>query len=139
MSVAIEPRVREFVDGSPIASWLGFDAEIIDDAAFYRLAFQEEHIGNPAIRALHGGVVAAFLEFAAQCELLREIGGDAAFRTVNTDVNYIASTRAQNMTSAASVLRVGRRIAFVEAMGWQESRERPVAKGTFRIRIGDKS
>ncbi|MHA7871095.1 MAG: PaaI family thioesterase [Hyphococcus sp.] len=135
MSTAIEPRVHSFISESAIASWLGFDAEIIDGAALYHLAFQEEHIGNPAIRALHGGVVAAFLEFAAQCELLRELGG-GDIRTVNTDVSYIASTRAQNMAGAASVLRTGRRIAFVEATAWQESRERPVAKGTFRIRIG---
>lgn len=132
----MERHVRKFIDGSPIGSWLGFDAEIIDGAALYHLTFQEEHIGNPAIRALHGGVVATFLEFAAQCELLREIGSGNDIRTVNTDVNYIASTRAQNMTGAASVLRIGRRIAFVEATAWQESRERPVAKGTFRIRIG---
>ena len=137
MSAAIDPRIREFIDGSPIASWLGFNAEIVEGAALYRLSFQEEHIGNPAIRALHGGVVAAFLEFTAQCELLRETSNGAAINTVNTDVNYIASTRAQNMAGAASVLRVGRRIAFVEATAWQDSTERPVAKGTFRIRIGD--
>ncbi len=136
MSTPIESHVRNFVDSSPIASWLGFDAEIIEDAALYHLSFQEEHIGNPAIRALHGGVVATFLEFAAQCELLREISSGNDIRTVNTDVNYIASTRAQNMTGAASVLRIGRRIAFVEAVAWQDSRDRPVAKGTFRIRTG---
>lgn len=130
--------VSTFINSSPIAAWLGFEAQVIDGAPLYTLAFQEEHIGNPAIRALHGGVVAAFLEFTAQCELLHELGSDG-IRTVNTDVSYIASTRAQDMTGAASVLRVGRRIAFVEATAWQESRARPVAKGTFRIRIDDKS
>lgn len=138
MSSLIKSDVRKFIDGTPIASWLGFDAQIKEGAALYKLSFHEEHIGNPTIRALHGGVVATFLEFAAQCELLREIGA-SAIRTVNTDVNYISSTRAQDMTGAASVLRVGRRIAFVEATAWQEARERPVAKGTFRIRIDDKS
>ena len=137
MSATIEPRVHSFISESAIASWLGFDAEISEGTALYSLSFQEEHIGNPAIRALHGGVVAAFLEFTAQCELLRETSDGAAMNTVNTDVNYIASTRAQNMAGVASVLRVGRRIAFVEATAWQDSKERPVAKGTFRIRIGD--
>jgi len=129
--------VRKFIDDSPISAWLGFEAQINEGAPLYKLSFQEEHIGNPAIRALHGGVVAAFLEFTAQCELLREVGA-STISTINTDVNYIASTRAQDMTGVASVLRVGRRIAFVEATAWQESRERPVSKGTFRIRIDGK-
>lgn len=121
---------------APMAQWLGLSVEKTGDSALYRLSFDEKHIGNPAIRALHGGVIAAFLEVCAQIELAAGLAPDATLKTVNVDIDYLASSKAQDMLARASVLRLGRRIAFVEATGWQEDETRPVAKARCRIRIG---
>ncbi len=122
---------------SPIAEWLGFSMEETDQGALYRLSFDEKHIGNPMIRALHGGVIAAFLEFCSQCALAAKLEPGATLKTVNVDIDYLASSRAQDMTARATILRLGRRIAFVEATGWQEDEARPVAKARCRLRIGE--
>lgn len=129
-------EIQNHISLSPIANWLGFSAREENEERIYSLAFNEQHIGNPAIRALHGGAIASFLEFAAQCELLGALPKNAPIKTVNVDIDYLASSRAQDMHARARVLRMGRRIAFVEAEGWQDSEDRPVAKARVRIRIG---
>lgn len=128
-------KLKNFLAQSNIADWLGFSFTENNGALRYALTFDEQHIGNPAIRALHGGAIATFLEVAAQCELLNTLPENATVRTVNLDIDYLASSRAQDMNGRARITRLGRRIAFVEAEGWQESKDRPVARARFRLRI----
>ncbi len=137
MTQEISKYVQSTIEHSGMAKWLGFSAQQSDAQLAYHLTFDEVHIGNPAIRALHGGAIAAFLEFAAQCELIQKLDRPIAIKTINADFNYLASSRAQDMDGNAVVTKLGRRIAFVEATGWQQSHDRPVAKAMFRFRIGD--
>ncbi|MDZ7628647.1 MAG: PaaI family thioesterase [Parvularculaceae bacterium] len=110
---------------SPIAEWLGFSVVEDDAGRLYRLAFNETHIGNPAIRALHGGVIAAFLELAMQSEI-RAAGARPA-ATVNTSIDFLSSSRAEDMTARVKILRQGRRLAFLDAEGRQSDGTRLVA------------
>jgi uncharacterized protein (TIGR00369 family) len=110
---------------APIAEWLGFSSEAPGEDRLYRLTFNETHIGNPAIRALHGGVIAAFLELAMQEEL--RANGRAPEATVNVTIDYVASSRAEDMTARVRVIRIGRRLAFLEAEGRQADGSRLVA------------
>ena len=118
---------------SPMAQWLGLSVE---EDGVYRLAFHDRHIGNPAIRAIHGGVVAAFLECAAQHALMVQTGAAAAPGAVNMDIDYLQSSRAQDMRARIRILRLGRRVAFVEAVAWQDEEAEPVAIAHFRLRPG---
>jgi uncharacterized protein (TIGR00369 family) len=124
-----------YADASPIAKWLDFSAAEDDGEIKYRLSFAERHLGNPTIRAIHGGVIAAFLEFAAQCEAVAALETADSMRTHNMDIDYISSSRSQDMFGRARITKLGRRVAFVEVTGWQESEERPVARARFRIRV----
>lgn len=121
---------------SPMGVWLGFAATPEDGGALYRLAFSEEHIGNPMIRALHGGVISAFLEFAMQADLAARLDAATPVATVNVAVDYLASSRAEDMLARVKLLRLGRRVAFLEAWGWQQDEHRPVATARACLRIG---
>ncbi len=125
-------RIRSFAAATPLAGWLGFQADESGDAA-YRLTFQEAHIGNPAIRALHGGVIASFLELAMQAELAGETGGPAS--TISLSIDYLSSSRPEGMTAHVRRLKAGRRIAFLEAEGRQADGTRlvAVARGCFKL------
>jgi uncharacterized protein (TIGR00369 family) len=119
---------------SPIAKWLGFSVEERDGARLYRLAFNETHIGNPAIRALHGGVIAAFLELAMQTEL--RATGAAPAETINVAIDFMSSSRAEDMTATVRIVRSGRRLAFLEAEGRQAEGTRLVALARACLKIG---
>lgn len=135
MTAAGLNAIRAYADASPIAKWLAFSADIEGDDLVYRLAFAERHLGNPTIRAIHGGVIAAFLEFSAQCEVAAALQSANGLRIHNMDIDYIATSRAQDMSARARITKLGRRVAFVEVSGWQESEGRPVARARFRIRV----
>ena len=89
------------------------------------------------IGALHGGAIAAFLEFSAQAALSARLGGGQPVATVNCDVDYLRSAKAQDMKARVRFTRIGRRLAFVEALGWQKDEASPVAAARFRFRLGE--
>ena len=134
MSGADISAAADFLARTPIAGWLRMRVAADADGALYHLAFAEEHIGNPAIRAIHGGVVAAFLETAMQAELARVAGAVDASRTTFS-IDYLTSSRPEDMTARIRVERVGRRLAFLSGAAWQRA-ERDVvgaARGAFRL------
>ncbi len=125
--------IADYAKAAPIAQWLGVRISGSSDEAIFHLTFIEAHIGNPAIRALHGGVIAAFLEFAMQADLhARTL---APVSTVSMSIDYMASSRPEDMIGRVKLLREGRRIAFLEASGWQADNTRLVAaaRGAFKL------
>jgi acyl-coenzyme A thioesterase PaaI-like protein len=127
-------RARALAD-RPMARWLGLSAVVEDGALVYRLSFAERHIGNPLIRAIHGGVVAAFLQLAAEIDLAAGLGLPAPPRTATFSIDFMSPTRAEDMSAAVSLARVARRVAFLEATGWQGDRARPVAAARACVRL----
>lgn len=129
--------IEQYANAAPISKWLGFSAAADDGDVIFNLAFGERHIGNQLIRALHGGGIAAFLEFAAQAALFAKLDGEKTATTVNADIDYLTSARAQDMKARVRFTRIGRRLAFVEATGWQKEEIAPVATARFRMRLSD--
>lgn len=120
---------------SPMASWLGYSARCDDAGFIHHLAFDDRHIGNPGIRAIHGGVVACFLEVAAQAELALRRGKPEFAKPVSNVVDYMNATKAMDLFARVRVDRIARRVAFLETTAWQETPEHPVAIGRICLRI----
>ena len=128
---AIESRVS----ASAMGAWFGAKVSLEDGEHLYRLTFDEPHIGNPVIRALHGGVISAFLEYAATLEVLSRLSGDVTCRSISVHTSYLRGSRDQDLLVSVDVQRIGRRIAFVEARGWQDDRERTVGSAQIALRL----
>lgn len=92
------------------------------------MASGEDHIGNPWLPALHGGVIGAFLENAAIVQLLLDQEDSGTLpKPINVTVDYQRSGRVVPTRAAARVTKLGRRVATVHAGCWQDDRERPIA------------
>lgn len=129
-------RIAREAQQQPIAQWLGYEAFVREGHVLHRLNFHERHIGNPLIRALHGGVVAAFMEFAALRWAAASMSVHVTdLRLVSTDINYLQSTVAGDLTAKIEPERVGRRMAFLSAIGWQEDETTPVASARMCVRL----
>jgi uncharacterized protein (TIGR00369 family) len=96
------------------------------------LPFAPRLIGNPILPALHGGVVASFLELAALARL--DFDGRRA-RTIDITVDYLRPAKPVTTYAEARVLKLGRRAANLAVEAWQEDRANPVAalRGHFLI------
>lgn len=125
-------RIRDFAAAQPIAKWLSLSV-VEGDLPIFHLSFDEKHIGNPAIRALHGGVIASFLNLAMQACAHAETG--LRPRPSSLSIDYLSSSRPEDMTGRVKILRIGRRLAFLEAEGWQAGGTRLVAtaRATFAL------
>ena len=125
----VRAAVVAYRERSAMGRWLDVSA----DGDLFRLTFHERHIGNPLIRALHGGVISAFLETCAT--LTVTAGTELSVRTISTHINFLRGAVDRDMLARVQVARRGRRIAFVEATGWQTDEAEPVARAAIALRV----
>src|SRR5437899_2014809 len=62
--------MKRIVEAIPYARFLGVEVERSDGALECILPFRHEIVGNPALPAVHGGVLGAFLELTALLHLI---------------------------------------------------------------------
>lgn len=128
----------------PYVAFLGARFERRGDELTALLPYRPMLIGNPLKPALHGGVVGAFLEIAAQTQLswnrLQPLL-DAAeaqgleppparrfmAKTIDFSIDYLRPGRPVDAYARARVLRRGRRVANILVEAWQDSRDKPIA------------
>ena len=128
-------KAKALIEGSAMGAWFGTQISIDQDAHRYRLSFDEPHIGNPVIRALHGGVISAFMQYASTLEVLSRNPTPIRARTISVHTSYLRGSRDQDLLVSVEVQRVGRRIAFVEARGWQDDPDRAVGSTQIALRL----
>jgi uncharacterized protein (TIGR00369 family) len=112
---------------TPYAEFLGVEAAMEGDELILTLPFKPALIGNAFIQAIHGGVLGSFLEFAATAQLTLTREGANVRKPIDVQVEYLRSAAPQTLYAAARVVRIGRRVAHVQAEAWQDVRAKPVA------------
>jgi uncharacterized protein (TIGR00369 family) len=132
MSEAAQSAAPALLDAWPYARFLGVRLEPGATGPIAVLPFDPKLIGNPILPALHGGVVASFLELAALAKL--DAAGRRA-RTIDITVDYLRPARPVTFYAEARILKLGRRVANLAVEAWQEDRDSPVAalRGHFMI------
>ena len=90
------------------------------------MPFHQDVVGRPNF--LHGGAIAGLLEFAAFTALSRAIGDETvAMKPVTVTVDYMRGGTARDTFADATIERLGKRMANVEAYAWQQERSKPIA------------
>ena len=124
---------REHRDGSgllalvPYAAFLGIQLRYEEAAPVLHLPFRTSLVGNSALPAIHGGVVAGFMESAALLHLLLVLDEDRLPKSIDFSLDYLRSAQAVDSYAACAVERLGRRVAQVQVRCWQADPAKPVA------------
>jgi len=121
------------LDAIPYARFLGVEVERKDGALECILPFRREIVGNSALPAVHGGVLGAFLELTALLHLLEESASDRIPKPITFSVDYLRSAGPSTTRARAEIFKLGRRIANVRVVAWQEDRSRPVVAGNGKF------
>ena len=144
--------LKSLVTNIPFCKTLGIQVDYLGDEITAHLPFNNEFIGNPAIPALHGGVIGSFLEITAIIQLSwtsfienndedtivedsTKFDVDKNFKinlpkTIDITIDYLHSGLPLESFSRASVNRIGRRYASVSAETWQTDPRKPFAKAS---------
>ncbi|MEQ8990923.1 MAG: PaaI family thioesterase [Pseudomonadales bacterium] len=121
----------------PYANDLGFRLlSISARGAEFELAPEERFMGNPLLRAFHGGVICGFLECALSDTVVRILGHDAPPRLINLTTSFLGSAQVdQPLRVRTEVTKAGRRFVGVNARSYQGSVDLLVAKASALFRV----
>jgi len=112
----------------PYAAYMGMRMELNEPGApILRLPFKPSLIGNSALPAIHGGVVASFMESAALMHLLLMLDEQRVPKSIDFSIDYLRSAHAEDSWASCAVERLGRRVAQVQIRCWQSDPAKPVA------------
>ncbi|MET3712135.1 uncharacterized protein (TIGR00369 family) [Sphingomonas trueperi] len=119
----------------PYAELLGLSVEPGADAPVLVLPFSGDVVGRPGF--LHGGAIGGLLEMAAVGALLQalESEGGAKVKPVNVTVDYMRGGREKETRARGTVTRLGKRVANVSAVAWQDEEDRPIAAARMNFLI----
>lgn len=111
----------------PYARLLGLRVE--PDAAgapVLVMPFGEAVMGRPGF--VHGGAIGGLVEMAAVAALRHALADEGvAVKPINLTTDFMRGGRDADTRAAGHVVRLGTRIANVEAFAWQDDRDRPIA------------
>lgn len=117
----------------PYADSLGIQAVEQDGEPLYRMPFGDTVLGRPGF--LHGGAIAGLLELAAIATVRRELDSETIVKPINMSVSFMRGGTDQDTFAAATVTRLGTRIANVEAHAWQGDRGKPIASAQLNLLV----
>jgi uncharacterized protein (TIGR00369 family) len=118
----------------PYARFLGISTRRSKEGALeFVMPFADIVLGRPGY--VHGGALAGLLEFAAFGVLFEALGTSDAVtvKPINVTVQYMRGATRHDTIASATITRLGKRIANVEAHAWQLDRAKPVAAAQLNV------
>ena len=128
-------RINALVQRVPYARRMGFEMQREGDQLVLVLPFRDDCVGNAALRAVHGGLVGSLMEFAAVAQVMHDLQGEAIPRVINITVEYLRGARPVKTFAKARVMRMGRKVANVNVIAYQDDESRPVSSAVANFLI----
>jgi acyl-coenzyme A thioesterase PaaI-like protein len=125
----------------PFVHWLGLKSGKDAEGVICVMPFSERLIGNPVLPALHGGMVATFLEATALAVVVDAQNdpdarcGKEIPRAISTTIDYLRPAGPRDTYGRAEIIRLGTRLATVVATIWQDDPSRPVARANCHFLV----
>ena len=120
---------------SPYAKTLGAQlAEAEVGRVRLTLPYQESFVGDPATGVIAGGVVTALLDQACGYAVWSSLEGFVSIATLDLRIDYMRAARPrETLQATAECYKLGRSIAFVRGLAFEDDPNDPVAaaQGAF--------
>lgn len=129
-SVAELNRLLQLI---PYARLLSLSAEFDDRGLLILMAKSDRLIGNPVLRALHGGAIGALLESTAVCGVMWQSQLTLVPKTISITIDYLRSGRVEETRARASITKLGRRVASVAVEAFQADESKPIASARTHL------
>ncbi|BBP58005.1 PaaI family thioesterase [Pseudomonas sp. St316] len=123
----------------PYAQLIGVECTRQGDDLLFRLPANKDNIGNPLLPAIHGGVIAGFMELAAAVHLLIATGTPGIPKIIDFSLDYLRTGQFRDTYAKCQVWRQGRRVANVAITAWQGAEAEPIATARAHFKIQEPS
>ncbi|MCP1444197.1 acyl-coenzyme A thioesterase PaaI-like protein [Pseudomonas sp. GGS8] len=119
----------------PYAELIGVECSRVGDELLFRLPANKDNIGNPLLPAIHGGVIAGFMELSAALHLLIFTGSPGVPKIIDFSLDYLRAGQFRDTWARCQVCRQGRRVANVAIAAWQSTEAEPIATARAHFKI----
>ncbi|MHC8335014.1 PaaI family thioesterase [Pseudomonas sp. LB3P25] len=119
----------------PYAKLIGVECSRVGDDLLFRLPANKDNIGNPLLPAIHGGVIAGFMELSAALHLLILTGSPGVPKIIDFSLDYLRAGQFRDTWAKCQVCRQGRRVANVAITAWQSTEAEPIATARAHFKI----
>ncbi len=122
-AIALGMRVQDDADGgSPVVTY----------------DYSDNVMGRPGY--LHGGAIAGLLEVAAHAAIRKQLKQSTSgkrIKPINVSVEYIRGGTEKPTFASGKVTRLGKRVATVEAIAWQDDQAKPIASARINMLLSE--
>ncbi len=122
-----QKQITMAIEQIPYAQELGIYSNLMGDELTLVLPYSPKIIGNPMLKALHGGAVGAFLETTAIVQLGLMGETQSLPKPIGINIDYLRRGHPKDTYARAIVARQGSRVANVRVRAWQDSYTSPIA------------
>lgn len=126
MSHPMSSLVEQLHDAVPYAKFLNVGITQDEQGWVFVLPESADNIGNPVLPAIHGGVIAGFLELSASIELLLQDRARPIPKVIDFSLDYLRAAHLEDTFARCEVLRQGNRVVNVGVRAWQSDPKRPI-------------
>jgi len=119
----------------PYAALIGIECSRLGDELIFRLPASKNNIGNPLLPAIHGGVIAGFMELSAAMHLLVCTGSASQPQVIDFSLDYLRAGYLRDTFAQCQIWRQGRRVANVSITAWQSTQAEPIATARAHFKI----
>ncbi|MCO7521127.1 MULTISPECIES: PaaI family thioesterase [unclassified Pseudomonas] len=119
----------------PYAGLIGIRCERQGDDLLFHLPANPDNIGNPLLPAIHGGVIAGFMELSAALYLLIYSESASIPKIIDFSIDYLRAGHYRDTFAQCQLWRQGRRVTNVAITAWQGDRDAPIATARAHFKI----
>ena len=119
----------------PYAGLIGIQCSREGDDLLFCLPASRENIGNPLLPAIHGGVIAGFMELSAALYLLIFSESATIPKIIDFSIDYLRAGHFRDTYARCQLWRQGRRGTNVAITAWQGSEAEPIATARAHFKI----
>lgn len=102
-------------------------------APMLHMPYSVKVMGRPGF--LHGGAIGGMLEMAALSTLYAHFAPDdrPRIKPITVTVDYMRGGREGDTYALGRIVRLGSRVANLEASAWQDDRDKPIATARMNV------
>ena len=123
------------LESIPYARFIGLECDRYGDDLIFRLPKKEENLGNPILPAIHGGVIAGFMEQAAMLHLMIFMNSPNFPKIIDFSIDYLRAGLFRDTYATCQVWRQGRRVGNVAITAWQTRSNEPIATARAHFKL----
>jgi len=122
-------RVRAMVQFTPHARALGMEVTKVEPARVWgRVPYRQDLVGDPDTGVIAGGVITTFLDHVCGTAAVAAMEVPTTVATIDLRIDYMRPAEpGRDVLAEAHCYKLGRSIAFVRAVAYDDSPDNPVA------------